>query len=401
MQEYDMEIRYAECEADPVDVGYDASRLEYLNEYICKLIDEKRIWSGSYALWKNGKVFADTAIGTLACPWMGNTSFQTDTLFEIQSVGKVFTALAILKLMEDGMLYLDQPVREWISEFNTGEFKNITILQLLTHTSGICALEGSLPKDERHWWELMDVKDPKSSWLKAVIKTGLHAHPGEKWIYSVVAYYILGEIINRASGIDAERYIKENILIPCDMSDTHWRKAATKVQLARYNVANETDLKMVSLSEIGGIEKMAAATYPTWEGIPETAGGQMSTCREMLHLGEMILRDGCYRENRVIGKKALSLLWTNMLSSEVRDVCFGRNAGIRYGAGVPIWSAEYDREQILSEGTIYHEGAGTCVFLADRKEDMTAMFQTSFRKEFDWDYRAVKGIATILWSGIL
>lgn len=401
MQESDMEVRYAECEASPAEVGYDASRLEYLNGYIKKLIEEGRICSGSYALWKNGKVFADTAIGNLACPWMGNTLFKPDTLFEIQSVGKVFTAIAILKLMEDGLLYLDQPVKEWISEFNTGIVKDITILQLLTHTSGICALEGSLPGDERHWWELMDENDPKNSWLKAVKRTGLHAFPGEKWIYSVVAYYILGEIISRVSGTDAETYIKENILIPCDMKDTHWRKEATKDQLARYNVANETDLKMVKLCEDGGIEKMAAATYPTWEGIPETAGGQMSTCREMLHLGEMILRGGSYRGNRVIGKKALSLLWTNMLSPDIRDVSFGRNTGIRYGAGVPIWSAEYDREQILSEGTIYHEGAGTCVFLADRQEDMTAMFQTSFRKEFDWDYRAVKGIATILWSGII
>ena len=67
---------------------------------------------------------------------------------------------------------------------------------------------------------------------------------------------------------------------------------------------------------------------------------------------------------------------------------------------MPIYSAEYDREQALSEGTIYHEGAGTCVFLVDRREDFAAMFQTSFRKEFDWDFRAVKGLATIIWSGL-
>ena len=127
----------------------------------------------------------------------------------------------------------------------------------------------------------------------------------------------------------------------------------------------------------------------------------MSTCREMLHLGEMILRDGMFRGRRVIGKEALSMLWTPLTGPEVRNVSFVHDEPILYGAGVPVYSAGYDKEQELSEGTIYHEGAGTSVFLVDRKENMTAMFQTSFRHEFDWDVRAVKGIASILHSGIL
>ena len=114
----------------------------------------------------------------------------------------------------------------------------------------------------------------------------------------------------------------------------------------------------------------------------------------------MILQDGCYNGKRVIGKKGLSLLWTNLLKSGVLNVTYGKNDSLQYGAGVPIYSAGYDLEQILSEGTIYHEGAGTCVFLVDREENFAAMFQTSFRKEFDWNWKAVKGIASIICSGI-
>lgn len=393
-------VRSAPCDASPEEVGYDAERLCFLNRHIQALIDEKKIWSGSYCLWKNGKVIADAAIGGLACPWMGRTTFEPDTLFEIQSVGKVFTAIAILKLMEDGRLYLDQPVKDWIPEFDTGDFREIKILHLLTHTSGICALEGGYPQDERRWWEQMDESNPEHTWLEAVVKTGLHAKPGEKWIYSIVGYMILGEIIKRASGMEAEEYVKKSIFQPCQMLDTHWRKDATEAQLRRYNVANETDLAMVKAAEQFGIHRMAAPTYPTWQGIPDMAGGQTSTCREMMHFAEMILRKGTYRGQRVLGKNALELLWTNLIPEHVRDVSFGRNAGIRYGAGMPIYSAEYDREQILTEGTIYHEGAGTSVLLIDRKEDFAAMFQTSFRKEFDWDYRAVKGMASIIWSGL-
>ncbi|MBP5609159.1 MAG: hypothetical protein J6X66_12960, partial [Lachnospiraceae bacterium] len=149
-----------------------------------------------------------------------------------------------------------------------------------------------------------------------------------------------------------------------------------------------------------GERALAESTYQTWPGIPDTAGGEMSTCREMMHLAEMILRDGMYRGKRVIGKDAVSLLWMDMLPPDIRAVSYGMDSRIRYGAGMCIYSSDYDKDQILSEGTIYHEGAGTCVFLVDRREDFAAMYQTSFCKEFDWDARAVKEVATIIHSGI-
>ncbi|MBD5526024.1 MAG: beta-lactamase family protein [Lachnospiraceae bacterium] len=400
IQQLQAQIISAECDSSPEEVDYDANRLDYLNKYIQSMIDQGMIKSGSYCLWRHGKIFADVAIGNLAYPWMGNTVFRPDTLFEIQSVGKVITAIAILKLMEDGICYLGQPVKEWISEFDVEDFRDITIMHLLTHTSGICALDGCFPEDERFWWKNMDENDSERTWISAVVKTGLHAKPGEKWIYSIVAYFILGEIIKRATGMEAEEYMKENIFIPCEMYDTHWRKYATIDQIKRYNIANETDIAMVEKCKVHGDMAMAAPTYQCWRGIPDTAGGEMSTCREMVHLGEMLLRDGYYKGKRVIGKKALSLLWTDLLNANVLDVTHGRNKKLRYGAGVPIYSSKLDMEQLLSEGTIFHEGAGTSVFLVDREEDFAAMFQTSFCKEFDWDYRAVKGTASIIWSGV-
>lgn len=388
------------CDVSAEEIGYDKQRIDVLNRHIQSMIEEGLIWSGSYCLCRYGKVFANAAIGNLACNWMGNSKFGPDTLFEIQSVGKLITAIAVLKLMEDGFLYLDQPVKEWISEFDVEDFRDITILHLLTHTSGICALEGCYPEDERFWQNHMDETDPKHSWLSAIVKTGLHSKPGEKWIYSIVAYSVLGEIIKRATGIESEEYIRENILIPCEMFDTHWRKKATPEQIRRYNIANETDLGIVEKCKVFGEMAMASPTYPQWIGIPDTAGGEMSTCSEMVHLGEMILRDGYYHGRRIIGRKALSLLWTNLLKPGVLDVTYGKRKPIQYGAGAPIYSAAYDKEQILSEGTVYHEGAGSCVLLIDREEDFTAMFQTSFRKEFDWNWKAVKGTASIIWSGI-
>lgn len=393
-------VSYGAAVAEPVLVGYDASRLSVLNKHIQSLIEEGLIWSGSYCLWRRGRVFANAAIGNLAVEWQGRRRFLPDTLFELQSVGKVFTAVAILKLMEDGILYLGQPVREWIPEFDKDGFRDITVMQLLTHTSGICALEGTVAGDNRSWLAFLDEDDPEGTWLQAIVKAGLHAKPGTKWIYSVIGYSVLGEIINRASGIKAEDYIKEMIFIPCEMYETHWRCQGTEEFVARYNVANETDQRMVRKARERGWKEMAKATYPTYQGIPETAGGQMSTCSEMIHLGEMLLRNGYYRGKRVIGRKALEFLWSNLLG-DVYDQAYGHNRLMLYGAGVPIYSKKIDADMMLSENTIYHEGAGTCALIVDREEDFAAMFQTSFRKEFGWDHRAVKATASIIWSGIM
>ncbi len=394
-------VTYGNIDVMPTEVGYDPSRLNMINKHIQSLIDDGIIWSGSYCLWKNGKVFANAAIGELAVEWQGRKKFLPDTLFEIQSIGKVFTAIAILKLMEDGILYLGQPVREWISEFDTDAFRDITIMHLLTHTSGICALEGTVIGDDRDWCVFMDKNHPKETWINAIIQTGLHAKPGEKWIYSIVGYSLLGEIIERATGMKAETYIKKNIFIPCEMYETHWRCEGTKDLVSRYNVANETDLKMVNNAKEKGWQEMAKPTYATYDGIPETAGGQMSTCIDMIHFGEMLLRNGYYNGKRVIGKKALDFLRTNLLGEKICDCTYDHNRPMLYGAGVPIYSKKIDLDRILSENTIFHEGAGTSMFLVDREEDFVAMFQTSFRKEFDWNHRAVMGTASIIWSGIM
>lgn len=400
-QQLNPEVRQADCDAYPEEVNYDSARLEVLNRHIQSLIDEKIIVSGSYCLWRHGKVFADAALGGLACEWQGRKKFMPDTFFEIQSVTKVFTALAILKLAEDGMLYPGQPVCEWVEEFDVEDFRDITILHLLTHTSGLCALPGALPEDERGWWEKIDEKRVGETWIQTAIDVGLHAKPGEKWIYSAVGYPILGEIIQRASGMKVDEFIRENIMLPCGMKESHWRVNAKEQWVNRYNIANQTDLQMVKEYEEKGVSALACSSYHWKKEIPDTSGGIMSTGREMVRLGEMLLRDGSYRGKRVIGKTALSWLWTNLVGEHVTDSCFGhRNLPVVYGAGMPIFTNKTDASQILSEHTIFHEGSGTCVFLVDKKEDFAAIFQTSFPDENGWCQEAVKGTASIIWSGI-
>ena len=71
-----------------------------------------------------------------------------------------------------------------------------------------------------------------------------------------------------------------------------------------------------------------------------------------------------------------------------------------YGAGMPISTHRTDYEQLVSEHVIYHEGSGSSVFLVDKEEDFVAVFQTGFPDEDGWCHEAVKGTASVIWSGI-
>ena len=187
-------VRMGECEATAHEVGYNDERFEYLDQYIQAMINEGKILSGSYCLWKNGRVFVDAALGKLYCSYMENEKFRTDTFFSISSLENLILTIAIYKLMEDGLLYLEQPIKDLLSDDLDVEAQSISVRQLLGKESG-----------------------------KSAIK----------------------KIIRILSGMEETEYIKKIILQPCGMKDTHWRKEATADQLKRYNIANETDLELV------------------------------------------------------------------------------------------------------------------------------------------------------------
>lgn len=77
-QKVNPQVICGECDGTPEEVMYDAARLDVLNHHIQSLIDEHIILSGSYCLWRQGKVFADAALGNLACEWQGRRKFMPE-----------------------------------------------------------------------------------------------------------------------------------------------------------------------------------------------------------------------------------------------------------------------------------------------------------------------------------
>ena len=386
------EVRRATTPYSPKEAGYQEERLEVLNGHFSRMLEKKEIISGSYCLSRNNKVFTDAALGSLSYDEKDDRKFMPDTIFRIASITKLFTAVAILKLVEDGRMRLDQCVGEFIEEFNTPPFDKINIVHLLTHTSGIIADGGAYPnKYYEGWWQSVG-EGQADKWIEAVLKKGLRNNPGNEWSYSTVGYMILGEIITRVSGEFCHDYIEKYIIEPCEMTETCF---GLKLELVdRYNIRTPWTAE--------GLEKFKAgekAGGGAWDKIPSTGGGLYSTCRDLSKFGNMILNYGTYNGNRVIGRKALEAMARIHTTTDIKSYCWGAPGVFRpYGLGPDVF-IETNESQLITPGTISHEGAGTCCLKIDHKEKFVAVWTAQFHDP-DWHAHALRNTASIMWSGL-
>lgn len=378
----------------PEEAGYQGERFSVLEKHFDKLLDEKKIVSASYCLSRNQKVFVDNGMGSFSYQEDDNKPFQPDTIFRIASITKVFTAVAMLKLAEDGLLRLDQPVADFIEEFNCNPYNKITIIHLLTHTSGLSPDGGAFEnKYYSGWWKGMDDNDVKGTWITALLKDGLHRNPGEEWAYSTSGFSVAGEIISRVSGMDCHKYIEDMVVKPCEMEDTHFIPNIKYVD--RYNIRTPWAEEMIG--------KLKEGTLDTTDDfiIPKTGGGLYSTCSDMVKFGEMILNNGTYKGKRVIGRKALEFMRIDHTNPASKDFCWGAPGIHRtHGVGPDIFNINVNKQQLITHEVIGHEGYGTCCLMIDMKEKFVATWTAQFNGE-NWYIEALRNVASIIWSGII
>lgn len=379
----------------PEEVGYDPSRIETLNGHFQELIDNKKIISANYCMARDGKMFCDTAIGKLSFREDDTRELLPDTIQKIASITKLFTAVAIWKLAEDGKLRVNQRVGEIIEEFNTPPFNEITIAHLLSHTSGMQPDPGCF--ENKYFvspWDFIE-KDRSKNWIAASLQSGLRKKPGEEWAYSSFGYVILGEVITRVSGVRAEDYIIENIARPCGMKDTHFDPAKKEI-VERLNIPNERTEKLIKAFLEGELEE--TEEDEVWKQVPSTGGGLFSTARDLCRFGTMLLKGGYIDGNRVIGRKAIEKMSTLYTGPNIKDYCWNAGGVYReYGLGPDMRCNE---ASLYTKGTYFHEGAGACCLIIDPTEKLVAAWFVPF-VDGVWRPEPLYNTAAIMWSGLI
>lgn len=176
--------------------------------YLSKLTKAK-LFSGSVLIARNGKVLLSKGYGEADREkHLANTA---QTKFRIASLTKQFTAMGILILQSQGKLNVRDRICTYLSEC-PNPWQNITLHQLLTHTSGIPDF-GSFP-------DYLTTQGLPSSPTQTIARfkdKPLDFQPGEKFNYSSSGYIVLGAIIERASGATYEAFLRDNIFVPLQM----------------------------------------------------------------------------------------------------------------------------------------------------------------------------------------
>jgi D-alanyl-D-alanine carboxypeptidase len=275
------------------------SRADSIDDYITSEIAAKHIPGLSLAIVRDSKVDKLAAYGLANVELSVAASPQT--VFQIQSITKTFTSAAILMLMEQGKLALDDPIGKYL-DGAPDTWKSITLRNLLSHTSGIKDFINEPTASLR-----LDVTEDQV--LKATAPRPLNFQPGEKYAYSNTNYHLLAMVIRKITGKSFGDYLKERIFTPLGMTNT----------------------RIVSLSDIipnraAGYfwedRKLHNGTYIAQSILGYGGGGIVSTAEDMAKWA--IALDG----ETLLKKSTFELAWTPMKLNDGSNSVYGLGWGI-------------------------------------------------------------------------
>jgi CubicO group peptidase (beta-lactamase class C family) len=188
---------------------------------------------------------------------------RLDTRFNIGSIGKSFTAAAIVQLAEQGKLSFTDPIGRHLPEYPRPAADRVTIHHLLTHRSGLPA---SFINDR--FWALRDSLRLNRDYLQLFTDLPLEFEPGTRSLYSNPGYVVLGAIIERVSGEEYSEYVRRHIYRPAGMNETDWPTHDPRKVAVGYTL-----LKAPAPGQRERIEPLHGA---------QTSGGGYSTVHDLI-----------------------------------------------------------------------------------------------------------------------
>jgi CubicO group peptidase (beta-lactamase class C family) len=234
-------ISLAACSQNSKTSEWSATPKSNAIDSLLKTAHEKKQFFGNVLVAENGKIVYQGSFGT--ADYATGAKLNAETMFELASVSKQFTAMGIMLLKKQGKLSYDDSLRKFFPEL---PYHNITVRQLLNHTSGLpdymnlMLTKGSLAK-------IATNKDMIA--LLAAEKPAIVFAPGEKWEYSNTGYALLASIIEKASGESFPDYLQKNIFRPLEMKRTMvYRRRFEKKTIDNYAlgyVYNEIQKKYI------------------------------------------------------------------------------------------------------------------------------------------------------------
>lgn len=359
-------------------------RLARIDHWIASLVAEQKIPGAVVLLVKDGQVAYHKAWGGRE---LGKSdALRTDDIFRIASQTKAITSLAVMMLWEEGRFQLDDPVSQYLpafakptvlTKFNPADSsyesrpakEEITIRQLLTHTSGLDYADiGS--ENFRAIYAKAGITalgregDVLAERIDRLGKLPLHSDPGSEWRYSL-AIDVLGRLVEVWSGVPFDRFLRTRIFEPLGMRDTWFELPADRRNRLVALHQMKDDKLVAAHSPDGGL------THPDFPIRKVTyfsgGGGLVSTTTDYARFLQLFLNGGELDGVRLLGRKTVELMLTNQVYSMVP----------KFGLGFGLETVDNDSRTPMSVGSFEWGGAFNTTYWADPKEQLVALIFTN------------------------
>lgn len=379
-------------QVDPETVGLSAERLTRLDAVVESFIDQENIAGAVTLVRRHNQTAHLKSYGMMDIE--NGKAMPEDAIFRIASMSKAVTTTAIMMLYEEGHFLLSDPVYKYIPEFKDpvvaveesgGEgyslvpaTSQITIHQLLTHTSGLHYGYG-IARDQYEeagitGWYFADREEPIGEVIKRLAKLPIDFNPGERWQYGY-STDVLGYLVEVVSGMSLDEFMKTRIFEPLNMSDTHFFLPPEKAdRLAPVYGLEEGELKLMEPTSTTDYIHGPRTCFSGGAGLLSTVGDYGRFLQMLLNGGEL---DG----TRLLSPKTVELMRADHLGDQY--------GGPEIGFGLGFWVIN-DLGGYGQLGTAGSYGWGSAyypVYWIDPHEEMICILMTQLNPAGGIDLR--------------
>jgi CubicO group peptidase (beta-lactamase class C family) len=365
--------------------GFSAERLARVDRFLQQAVDSNRIGGAVALVVRDGQVAYQKSVG-----WTDRESrrpITADAMFRIASQSKAITSTAVLMLVEEGKIALTDPVSHFIPEYahttvasrtDSGRTvgparREITIFDLLTHTAGISygtekwvaaqyAAKGLGPAAGNGWYTA-DKSEPVCETMTRLASLPFIAQPGEAFVYGYNTD-ILGCVVERASGISLDEFIRTRITGPLRMTDTYFFVPPAKASRLVTLYMNDSMGRTVRAPEGSrGQGNYVEGPRRSFSG----GAGIVSTARDYARFLQMILNRGEIDGVRILSPRSVDLMTSNQIPAIYAQN--GRGFGLGFETVERPGASGY-----YSVGSFGWGGAYGSQYMVDPTERMVMVF---------------------------
>jgi len=361
------------------EVGMSAERLTRIHDTVLKHVEAKDVAGAVAIVSRRGKIVFFDAQGQADID--AKKPMMKDSIFRLASMSKPITAVAVMMMLEEGKVHLNDRVSTFIPEFKNmkvavakgttdkpvqmpgfgrggpppapPEFdlvpaaREITVRDLLTHTSGL--MSGGVSGAEQNKVAPRSPTDTLANYIPKLAQTPLDFQPGTLWRYSgLYGFDVLARIVEIASGQPYDQFLQQHLFTPLGMKDTGFAPAPERMARVA-TVYQRTPDGM--LRPAANSNQLLSGTYFS------ASGGLMSTAEDYLQFAQMLVNGGALNGKRYLSPKTVELMTSNATGDMVNGQ-FGRPAkGMGFALGVQIWLDPVAADRRVSAGAFGWEGA--------------------------------------------